>query len=82
MTNADKIKNMTNEELATILSQDALWRRVFFPRYCGVVAWASEMRCSKCGFLTKVIEGKISQYNFCPSCGADMRPREENNNEN
>lgn len=48
----------------------------------GVITWASEMRCSKCGFLTKVIEGKISQYNFCPSCGADMRPREENNNEN
>lgn len=34
MTNADKIKNMTNEELATVLSQDG----VFFPRYCGMVA--------------------------------------------
>ena len=38
MTNADKIKNMTNEELATVLSQDALWRGVFFPKCCGVVA--------------------------------------------
>ena len=39
----------------------------------GVITWASEMRCSKCGFLTKAIEGKNSQYNFCPNCGADMR---------
>ena len=40
----------------------------------GVITWASKMRCQKCGFTTYAIEGGFSQYNFCPNCGADMRP--------
>ena len=38
MTNAEKIKNMTIEELATMLSKDSLWRQYFHPEYCGIVA--------------------------------------------
>lgn len=38
MTNMEKIKNMTIEELATMLSQDALWKSWLHPEYCGIVA--------------------------------------------
>lgn len=37
MTNADKIRNMTNKELATMLSQDAPWKKIFFPKYCIII---------------------------------------------
>lgn len=43
----------------------------------GVITWASKMRCQKCGFTTYAIEGGFSQYNFCPNCGADMRPEKQ-----
>lgn len=39
----------------------------------GVKTWASMMRCNQCGFTTFAIEGHFAQYDFCPSCGADMR---------
>lgn len=39
----------------------------------GVKTWASKMKCDQCGFTTIAIEGRFSQYNFCPNCGADMR---------
>lgn len=39
----------------------------------GNKTWASQMRCNKCGFTTFAVEGKFSQYNFCPECGVDMR---------
>ena len=29
--------------------------------------------CKDCGFIHNFIDGHTSQYNFCPSCGADMR---------
>ena len=38
MTNADKIRGMTDEELATLLSKDSLWLRYFHPQYCELVA--------------------------------------------
>ncbi len=38
----------------------------------GVKTWASKMQCDQCGFTTYAIEGHMGQYNFCPSCGADM----------
>lgn len=46
----------------------------------GVKTWASMMRCNQCGFATFAIEGHFAQYDFCPSCGADMRT--EGNNDN
>ena len=39
----------------------------------GIKTWASKMRCNHCGFTTFAVEGCFAQYNFCPSCGADMR---------
>jgi hypothetical protein len=39
----------------------------------GVKTWGSEMQCDQCGFRHTAIEGHMTQYNFCPSCGADMR---------
>jgi rubrerythrin len=47
---------------------------------CGVITWASKIRCKKCGFTTYAIEGGFSQYNFCPSCGADNREVTANGN--
>ncbi len=38
----------------------------------GDKTWASKMRCSNCNFITYAIEGKFSQYNYCPNCGAQM----------
>ena len=35
----------------------------------GDKTWASKMRCSNCNFITYAIEGKFSQYNYCPQCG-------------
>lgn len=45
----------------------------------GVKTWASKMRCNQCGFTTFAIEGHFAQYNFCPSCGADMRGEQDGN---
>ena len=42
----------------------------------GNKTWASQMRCNKCEFATFAVEGKFSQYNFCPNCGADMKENE------
>ena len=42
-----------------------------------VKTWASKMMCNQCGFTTIAIEGRFSQYNFCPNCGADMRGEQE-----
>lgn len=38
----------------------------------GDKTWTSKMRCSNCNFITYAIEGKFSQYNYCPNCGAKM----------
>lgn len=39
----------------------------------GIKTWASEMQCDQCGLRHTAIEGHMTQYNFCPNCGADMR---------
>lgn len=47
----------------------------------GVKTWASKMRCSNCDFITYAIEGKFSQYNYCPQCGKQIGAKyEEVNN--
>jgi hypothetical protein len=33
----------------------------------------NHFECNKCGFIHDFIDGHTSQYNFCPSCGAEMR---------
>lgn len=43
----------------------------------GEKAWASVMRCNKCGFEAFAIEGHFAQYHFCPNCGADMRGEQD-----
>ena len=35
--------------------------------------YACKLQCSKCGFTRNFLDGHTAQYNFCPSCGADMR---------
>lgn len=37
MTNADKIRSMTDEELANLLAEEPIFIRVFFPKYCEIV---------------------------------------------
>ena len=39
---------------------------------CGVKTWAVKYMCSKCGFMPIAIEAHMSQYSYCPSCGARM----------
>ena len=36
MTNGDKIRAMTDEEMATLLAGPNMWARVFFQHYCVV----------------------------------------------
>lgn len=43
----------------------------------GVPTWGVNYMCDKCGFITTAIQDHFGQYNFCPSCGADMRGEEE-----
>lgn len=38
----------------------------------GVKTWGSKVQCDQCGFIFTAIEGHITQYNFCPNCGARM----------
>lgn len=41
----------------------------------GVRTWGSKMQCAKCGFIFTASEGRITQHNFCPNCGAKMSKR-------
>lgn len=43
----------------------------------GDETWASVMQCDKCGFEMFAVEGHMAQYNFCPSCGADLKGEQE-----
>lgn len=40
----------------------------------GIKTWGSEMQCDQCGFRHTAVERHMTQYNFCPNCGAEMRP--------
>ena len=40
----------------------------------GVKTWGMLFQCNQCGFVLNAIEGHTDQYNYCPNCGADMRP--------
>ena len=40
----------------------------------GVKTWGMLFQCNQCGFVLNAIEGHTGQYNYCPNCGADMRP--------
>ena len=36
----------------------------------GVFHWHG--MCGECGFIHDFLDGHISQYNYCPNCGAEM----------
>ena len=36
------------------------------------LSWGNWYVCTGCGFATTAIEGHITQYKYCPSCGARM----------
>lgn len=38
----------------------------------GNLSWGNWYVCTGCGFATTAIEGHITQYKYCPSCGAKM----------
>ena len=42
----------------------------------GVPTWGVNYMCDKCGFITTAIQDHFGQYRWCPSCGADMRKEE------
>ncbi len=42
----------------------------------GNLSWGNWYVCTGCGFATTAIEGHITQYKYCPSCGARMDAKE------
>lgn len=38
----------------------------------GNLSWGNWFVCTDCGFATTAIEGHITQYKYCPACGARM----------
>lgn len=38
----------------------------------GIPAWGNWHTCNQCKFKTYAIEGHITQYKYCPNCGAKM----------
>jgi len=42
----------------------------------GNLSWGNWYVCTGCGFATTAIEGHITQYKYCPNCGARMDAKE------
>ena len=42
----------------------------------GNLSWGNWYVCTGCGFATTAIEGHITQYRYCPNCGAKMDEEE------
>ena len=38
----------------------------------GILSWGNWYTCNQCEFKTNAIEGHITQYHYCPNCGAKM----------
>ena len=38
----------------------------------GVLTWGNSFMCTECNFKTFAVEGHMSQYHYCPNCGARM----------
>lgn len=38
----------------------------------GNLSWGNWYTCNQCEFKTYAIERHITQYNYCPNCGAKM----------
>ena len=44
----------------------------------GVLTWGNSFKCTECQFKTFAVEGHITQYKYCPNCGAKMDEGEDN----
>lgn len=44
----------------------------------GNLSWGNWYTCNQCEFKTYAIEGHITQYRYCPNCGAKMDMEEAN----
>lgn len=44
----------------------------------GVLTWGNSFMCTECNFKTFAVEGHMSQYHYCPNCGAKMDARKDN----
>lgn len=44
----------------------------------GNLSWGNWYTCNQCEFKTYAIERHITQYNYCPNCGAKMGEEEIN----
>lgn len=42
----------------------------------GNLSWGNWYTCNQCEFKTYAIERHITQYNYCPNCGAKMDEEE------
>ena len=43
----------------------------------GVLTWGNSFMCTECNFKTFAVEGHMSQYHYCPCCGAKMDEEED-----
>lgn len=48
----------------------------------GVLTWGNSFKCTECQFKTFAVEGHITQYNYCPNCGAKMDEGGSNGTDN
>lgn len=46
----------------------------------GNLSWGNWYTCNQCEFKTYAIEGHITQYRYCPNCGAKMDEEENETN--
>lgn len=63
------------ETIEPALVRHARWdAREPMPMYDinGISSWGNWYVCTSCGFATTAIEGHITQYKYCPNCGARM----------
>lgn len=44
----------------------------------GVLTWGNSFMCTECNFKTFAVEGHMSQYHYCPNCGARMDGERKN----
>ena len=76
---AAKIKAIPPEDVAPV--RHGMWvdvDRMQMHDLHGVLTWGNSFKCTECQFKTFAVEGHMSQYHYCPNCGAKMDEEETN----
>ena len=68
-----KINKIPSEDVAQV--RHGMWvdvDRMQMHDLHGVLTWGNSFMCTECSFKTFAVEGHMSQYHYCPNCGARM----------